>query len=89
MKKLNTLVLSISLLFSTAVFAAKPVSGAAFGAVSQIGYVKRKSRKVYYRSKRGTRYVAHKTKRGSKRGYYKTKRVTKKAYSKTKKTVSN
>lgn len=66
----------------------------------QIGYVKRKSKKVYYRSKRGTKYVArktvkgakvatHKTKRGTKKAYSKTKRTTKRTYSKTKNSVTN
>jgi len=89
MKKVFAILFSISLLTSVFLFDAATVSAAPTIAKSQVGYLKRKTRKVYYRSKRGTKYVAHKTKRGTKKGFHTTKRKTKRTYSKTKDAVTN
>ena len=84
MKKLIAIVFSVSLMLSLVVLSAEPASAAGMYANKQVGYMKRKTKKVYYRSKRGTKYVAHKTKRGTKVTYRKTKRGTKKVYVKSK-----
>jgi len=100
MKKLFAIVFSLSLTLSLVVFSAESASASGMYAKAQVGYLKRKTKKVYYRSKRGTKYVAHKTKRGTKysahktkRGtkttFHKTKRTTKRTYSKTKDKVTN
>jgi hypothetical protein len=89
MKKLFAILFSISLLSSVVLFEAGTVSAAPAVARSQVGYLKRKSKKVYYRSKRGTSYAAHKTKRGTKKTFHKSKRVTKRTYSTTKNKVTN
>ena len=89
MKKLFAIVFSLSLMLSLVVLSAEPASAAGMYAKRQVGYMKRKTKKVYYRSKRGTKYVAHKTKRGTKTTFHKSKRKTKKTYSKTKDAVTN
>jgi hypothetical protein len=89
MKKLFAIVFSLSLIFSLVVFSAEPASAAVKYAKAQVGYLKRKTKKVYYRSKHGTKYVAHKTKRGTKTTFHKSKRKTKKVYSKSKDAVTN
>ena len=89
MKKLFAIVFSLSLILSLVVFSAEPASAAGMYAKAQVGYLKRKTKKVYYRSKHGTKYVAHKTKRGTKTTFHKSKRKTKKVYSKSKDAVTN
>jgi hypothetical protein len=89
MKKLFAIVFSLSLFLSLVAFSAEPASAAGMNAKKQMGYLKRKTKKVYYRSKRGTKYVAHKTKRGTKTTFHKSKRKTKKTYSKTKDKVTD
>ena len=81
MKKIFAIVFSLSLILSLVVLSAEPASAAGMMAKKQVGYMKRKTRKVYHRSKRGTRYVAHKTKRGTKKTFHKSKRKSKKVYS--------
>ena len=89
MKKLFAIVFSLSLTLSLVVFSAESVSASGMYAKAQVGYLKRKTKKVYYRSKHGTKYVAHKTKRGTKTTFHKSKRKTKKVYSKSKDAVTN
>jgi hypothetical protein len=89
MKKLFAIVFSFSLMLSLVVLSAETASAAEMLAAKQVGYLKRKTKKVYYRSKRGTKYVAHKTKRGTKKTFHKSKRKTKKVYSKSKDAVTN
>lgn len=79
-------------------------SAASIDAKGQINYLKRKTKKVYRRTKSGTRDIAHETKHKTKKTYYrtksgtkdiahdtkhKTKRVTKKTYRKTKDKVTD
>jgi hypothetical protein len=99
MKKILAITFSISMAMSV-VFVSHNSVAAAGVSSPQVGYIKRKSRKVYYRTKNGVRYVGHKTangtrwtvvktKRGTKKAYRKTKTTTKKTYSKTKDKVTN
>ena len=99
MKKLIAIIFSISMALSIVFVSQTPVSAAGIS-TPQVGYIKRKSKKVYYRTKNGVRYVGHKTangtrwtvvktKHGTKKAYVKTKRTTKKTYSKTKDKVTN
>ena len=57
MKRVFAVIFCLSLTFSIVIMSAETVSGAGLGSrvKKQVGYVKRKSRKVYHRSKRGTR----------------------------------
>ena len=87
MKKLFAVLFSISLSLSLLVLGGEPVNAAGMSSSTQVGYIKRKSKKVYVRTKHGTRYVAHKTKKGTKWTAHKTKRGTKTAYVKTKRTT--
>jgi hypothetical protein len=100
MKRFIGAFLSVAIAFSVVVMAEVSASANSLSSRSQIGYVKRKSKKVghriKYRSKyaahktvKGTKWTARKTKHGTKKGYYKTKRVTKRTYSKTKDKVTN
>ena len=86
MKKILAVVFSFSLLLASVVFCDVTASAASMGAKTQIGYLKRKTKKVAHRTKTGTKYVAHKTKRGTQATYSKTKSGSKKAYAKTKST---
>jgi uncharacterized protein YxeA len=89
MKKTLAILFAVSIAFSVAVFGrVTPANGSA-APVTQVNYVKRKSRKVYRRTKHGTKVVYYKSKRGTKRTYHKTKRVTKHTYSKAKDKVTN
>jgi hypothetical protein len=100
MNRILSAIFIATLGFSLILIADNTASASTLVAKAQVGYIKRKSRKVGHRIKykskyaarkttKGTRWTAHKTKRGTKTGYYKTKRVTKKTYSKTKDKVSN
>ena len=89
MKKILAIVFAVSIAVSTLVLAGISASAASLGAKSQVGYIKRKSRKVYRRSKHGTKVVYYKSKRGTKKTYYKSKRVTKRTYHKTKEKVKD
>ena len=89
MKKLLALVFAISISMSILVFGGVTVSASALSGKSQIGYMKRKSKKVYRRSKHGTKVVYYKSKRGTKKTYHKSKRVTRRTYHKTKEKVTN
>jgi hypothetical protein len=84
MKKILTVIFSVALLLGSIVFSSVSTSAASMGFNPQIGYLKRKTKKVAHRTKTGTEYVAHKTKVGTKKTYYKTKYGSKKAYAKTK-----
>ena len=98
MKRVIGLVFVISLILSIVVIAQAARSAPGFAANSQIGYLKRKTRKVSHRVKykskyvghktaKGTRWASHKTKRGTKYTYVKTKHGTKRVYVKTKDAV--
>jgi hypothetical protein len=104
MKKVLALVFSVSMAISVIVIGNVSASALSFGASSQIDYLKRKTKKVYRRTKSGTKDIAHDTKHKTKRTYYKTKsgtkdlahdtkhktkRVTKKTYRKTKDKVTD
>ena len=89
MKKLLVIVFSFSLGFSVVVLGNVSASAESLNAKTQVGYIKRKSRKVYYRSKHGTKVAYRKSKRETKKGFHKSKRVTKHTYSKTKDKVTN
>jgi len=100
MKKIFAIVFSLSLTLSVVAFGNVALSAATKLSKPQVGYIKRKSKKVYYRTKNGTKYVAHKTKKtakaagrktehGSKKAYVKTKTTTKKTYSKSKDAITN
>lgn len=95
MKKLLIIAFSFSIAISAIIIGnVSPVS-ASITARPQVGYVKRKTKKVYHRSKNGTKDIAHETKHETKKGYSRTKRgskdvahetkhETKKGYSKSK-----
>ena len=89
MKKLFAIVFSLSLILSLVVLSAETASAAGMFPKKQVGYLKRKTKKVSHRTKVGTKYVAHKTKRGTKTTFHKSKRKTKKVYSKSKDAVTN
>jgi hypothetical protein len=100
MKRLIGAFLSLTIAASVVLIADASVSANSLVSGSQVGYIKRKSKKVGHRIKyhskyaarktvKGTKWTASKTKHGTKKGYYKTKRVTKKTYSKTKDKVTN
>ena len=77
MKKSLTILFSMSLAISFVLLANDSVSAASMKAVPQVGYLKRKTKKVYYRTKNGTKDIAHETKHGTKKAYYRTKRSSK------------
>ena len=87
MKKIFAIVFSLTLVLSVIALGNVTSSAATKLSKPQVGYLKRKSKKVYYRTKNGTKYVAHKTKTGTKYTAHKTKVGTKKAYVKTKSTT--
>ncbi|HYJ90526.1 MAG TPA: hypothetical protein VEV84_04405 [Pyrinomonadaceae bacterium] len=89
MKKILAIVFAVSISISMMVFGSVRASANSLSAKNQVGYIKRKSRKIYYRSKHGTKVVYYKSKRGTKKTYHKSKRVTKHTYSKTKDKVTN
>ena len=80
MKKIFAIVFSLTLVLSVIALGNVTSSAATKLSKPQVGYLKRKSKKVYYRTKNGTKYVAHKTKTGTKYTAHKTKVGTKKAY---------
>jgi len=88
MKKLLAFVLAASISMSVLVAGAATAFATSLSAKSQVGYIKRKSKKVYRRSKHGTKVVYYKTKHGTKKTYRKSKRVTKRTYHKTKEKVT-
>ena len=88
MKKILVVVFSVSLSISVVFAGNVAASAASVAAKSQVGYIKRKSKKVYYRTKHGSKVVYYKTKRGTKKTYHKSKRVTKRTYHKTKDKVT-
>jgi len=89
MKKILAIVFSFSMAISVISLANTAVSAASALSGPQTGYLKRKSRKVYYRTKHGSKVVYYKSKHETKKGFHKSKRVTKKTYSKTKDKVTN
>lgn len=89
MKRIFALVFSFSLMLSLVVLSAEPAAALGISVKKQVGYLKRKTKKIYHRSKNGTKYVAHKTKRGTEWTAHKTKHGTKKAYVKTKTEVKD
>src|SRR6476660_9064539 len=84
MKKFLAVIFSVTLVLASIVFSGISASAASVGFNPQIGYTKRKTKKVAHRTKTGTKYVAHKTKVGTKETYSTTKHGSKKAYAKTK-----
>lgn len=89
MKKLLSILFAAALTFSIIVIGNISAGATSMGAIGQVKYIKRKSRKVYHRTKHGSKVVYYKTKRGTKKTYHKSKRVTKRTYSKTKDKVTN
>lgn len=89
MKKILAIVFAVSISMSVLVFGSETAEASSLSARSQIGYVKRKSKKIYRRSKHGTKVVYYKGKRGTKKTYHKSKRVTKRTYHKTKDKVTD
>jgi len=104
MKKVLAVVFSVSMTISVFVVGNVSASAASISAKSQVNYIKRKTKKVYRRTKAGTKDIAHDTKHKTKKTYYrtkrgtkdiahdtkhKTKRVTKKTYRKTKDKVTD
>jgi hypothetical protein len=100
MKRLLGAILSLTIAASVIFIADTSISANSLMSTPQVGYIKRKTKKVSHRikykskyaahkTKQGTNWTAHKTKHGTKKGYYKTKRVTKKTYSTTNDKVSN
>ena len=89
MKKLLAIVFAVAISISAFVFDGVAASAKSTSAKAQINYIKRKSKKVYRRSKHGTKVVYYKTKRGTKKTYHKSKRVTRRTYHKTKEKVTN
>jgi len=85
MKKFLAVIFTVTLVLGSIVFSSVSASAASVGFNPQIGYMKRKTKKVAHRTKTGTKYVAHKTKVGTKSTYSKTKHGSKKAYAKTRK----
>ena len=87
MKKFISIAFLVSLMLPAA------FAGEAFGATSsvtapeQVGYMKRKTKKVAHRTKVKSKYVGRKTVKGTRWTAHKTKRGTKKVYSKTKDAV--
>ena len=77
MKKLVTVIFSVSLAISFVIIGNESVSAASVSSVPQVGYLKRKTKKVYHRTKSGTEDIAHDTKHKSKKVYYRTERGTK------------
>jgi len=89
MKKITTLIFTLALVIG-GLFVSNSTAATSNGIGSpQIGYMKRKTRKVAHRTKYHSKRIAHKTKRGTKIGYSKTKHATKRTYSKTKDKISN
>ena len=95
MKKLLTIVFSVSLAIPLVLAGNVSTLAASMAAVPQINYLKRKTKKVYHRTKNGTKEIAHDTKNKTKKGYHRaersskdvaheTKHKTKKGYSKSK-----
>jgi gas vesicle protein len=89
MKRTFVLLFALTLILSGICLGGSVGSGTAIGAAPQIGYVKRKTKKVAHRTKYHTKRISHKTKRGTQAGYTKTKHTTKKTYSKTKNKIEH
>jgi hypothetical protein len=89
MKRITILLFALTLLLSGAFLGGSVGSGAAFGAIPQIDYLKRKTRKVSHRTKYHTKRITHKTKRGTQVGYTKTKHASRKTYYKTKNKIQH
>jgi uncharacterized protein YxeA len=89
MKKILAIVFSVLLAVSVFTIGNSSASAASINVRPQTDYIKRKSKKVYYRTKHGTRVVYHKSKHETKKSFHKSKRVTKHTYSKTKDKVTN
>ena len=103
MKKVFAIVFTATLTLSVITFGGVSASAGSKLLDPQVNYLKRKTKKVYHRTKSGTKDIAHETKHGTKKTYYKTKsgtkdiahdtkhktkRVTKKTYRKTKDKVT-
>ena len=84
MKRITGLLFIFTLGLSTVVAAETIEPGKSFSSNSQIGYLKRKTRKVAHRTKRGAKYAGRKTVKGTRWTAHKSKRGTKKAYVKSK-----
>jgi hypothetical protein len=89
MKKLLVIAFSVSLGLTATFLGSVAAAAESLSSKAQVGYVKRKSKKVYYRTKHGSKVVYRKSKRETKKGFHKSKRVTKHTYSKTKDKVTN
>lgn len=89
MKRITILFFALTLVLAGLSIGASAASGRGFAAVPQIGYLKRKTRKVSHRTKYHAKRITHKTKRGTKAGYRKTSNASKKTYSKTKNKIQN
>jgi hypothetical protein len=83
MKRIAGLLFIFALGLSTVVAAEKIEPGTSFSSNAQIGYLKRKTRKVAHRTKRGAKYAGRKTVKGTRWTAHKTKRGTKKVYVKS------
>ena len=95
MKKLLTIVFSFSLAIPLFLAGNVSIFAASVTAVPQVNYLKRKTKKVYHRTKNGTVDIARDSKNKTKKGYHRTERgsrdlahetkhETKKGYRKTK-----
>jgi len=78
MKKIFAIIFGASLTLSIFTFSGVSASAAVNISKPQVGYLKRKTKKVYYRTKNGTKYVAHKTKKNGKAVGCKTNTVARK-----------
>ena len=86
MKKVFAIVFSVSMAIFVIVAGNVPASATSISAKSQVNYLKRKTKKVYRRTKAGTKDIAHDTKHKTKKTYYRTKRGTKDVAHETKHT---
>jgi hypothetical protein len=77
MKKILVVLFSVSMAISVIVIGNVSASAASIDAKGQVNYLKRKTKKVYRRTKNGTKDIAHETKHKTKKTYYRTKSGTK------------
>jgi len=87
MKKVLAVIFSVSMAITVVVVGNDSASAASVLAKSQINYLKRKTKKVYHRTKAGTKDIAHDTKHKTKKTYYRTKSGTKDIAHETKHTT--
>ena len=77
MKKLLTILFSVAMAISVVIVGHVSSAAASVNAGPQVGYLKRKTKKVYHRTKTGTEDIAHDTKHKTKKTYYRTERGSK------------